>query len=372
LEVFVNQNLKMDQNLLERYFNNSCSNEELSRVVEWFKNSAKTQEGKELLFRLWEEMPDKEEEHLTNFDHILDKIHHDVNLIQAQDLLILSEENISKYRKKERFIMYLSKVAAIFLIPVLLFSIYISYKYHSSLHVQTNTSKAYNEVFSSVDAITKVALPDGSNVWLNHSSTLKFPATFEGDSRTVELKGEGYFEVAHHPDIPFVVKVGEINVVARGTTFNILAYPEEDRIETSLIKGKVDVQKRGSDGQIVPLIEMKPNDLAIYQKTIKKISTQTICDDRNFAWKEGKLIFNKAPMGDVVKRLSRWFNVDIQISDPKILELSYTATFKNETLPQVMELLSMVSPISYSISNRKEMGDGNFTKRKVTLKYKKK
>jgi transmembrane sensor len=362
----------MDRILLEKYFKNACSDEELSSVIDWFKKSATTKEGKELLFRLWEEIPDEGENQETNFEHILDRIHHDVNLIQSKELLLLADENIPKFRNKEHFIKILTRVAAIFLAPALLFSIYMSFKYHSSLLAQNNAGKTYNEVFSSVDAITKVTLPDGSNVWLNHSSTLKFPAIFQGGSRTVELKGEGYFEVAHNQSIPFVVKLGEINVVARGTTFNILAYPDEDRIETSLISGKVDLQSIGLNGQVLQLLKMKPTDLAVYQKISKSVITQTVYDDRNFSWKEGKLIFNKTPMGEVVKKLGRWFNVDIQISDPKVLELTYTATFKNETLTQVMELLSMVSPIAYSISNRKEISEGNFTKRKVILRYRKK
>ena len=93
-----------------------------------------------------------------------------------------------------------------------------------------------------------------------------------------------------------------------------------------------------------------------------------IADDRYFSWKDGKLVFKKEPMGEVVKKLSRWFNVDIQIKDPELLELTYTATFVHETLPQVMELLTLVSPVSYSISNRKEISDGTIYKKKNHLK----
>jgi ferric-dicitrate binding protein FerR (iron transport regulator) len=116
---------------------------------------------------------------------------------------------------------------------------------------------------------------------------------------------------------------------------------------------------------------MKPADLAIYQKKNHKINTRIIDDDRYFSWKNGKLVFNKEPLGEVAKKLSRWFNVDIQVADPKLLELTYTATFVNETLPQVMELISLVSPVSFSISDRKEISSGAFSKRKVFLKYRK-
>ena len=188
----------------------------------------------------------------------------------------------------------------------------------------------------------------------------------------VELNGEGYFEVVHNSKIPFIVKAGEIEIKALGTAFNVMAYPDEARIETSLICGQVELQRIDPAGIIIPLVKMKPTDLAIFKKSNSEISTRTINDDRYFSWKEGKLVFNKEPVGEVAKKLGRWFNVDIQIKDPEILNLSYTATFVHETLPQVLELMALVSPINYSISNRKEIGSGTFSKRKIILCYRKK
>jgi ferric-dicitrate binding protein FerR (iron transport regulator) len=195
---------------------------------------------------------------------------------------------------------------------------------------------------------------------------------FQGNFRKVELIGEGYFEVAHNPKIPFIVNAGGIEVKALGTAFNIMAYPDEDKVETSLISGHVELQQTEPDGKVIYLLEMKPTDLAIFHKGDNKINTRTINDDRYFSWKEGKLVFNKEPLGEVIKKLSRWFNVDIQIKDPELLELTYTATFVNETLPQVIELISLVSPIDYSISNRKEISPGTFSKRKVTIGHRRK
>jgi len=359
----------MNKELLEKYCSNCCTEEELSSVLEWFEGSGGTPEAKALLFKIWEELPDEESNLQIDFDIVLDKIHHKVNMGQSIRLLEQAGQNIVKYKRRKHFINVLSRVAAILVLPVLSFGLYMSFKYQSTRHVQISVNKAYNEVFSSVDAITKVTLPDGSNIWLNHNSTLKYPAMFQGDSRTVELSGEGYFEVAHNPKIPFLVKAGEMQVMARGTTFNLMAYPDEDRIETSLINGSVELQQMATNGKPIRILKMKPTDLSIYQKSNNEISTSTIVDDRYFAWKEGKLMFNKEPMGEVVKKLSRWFNCDIQIKDPELLDFTYTATFVNETLPQVIELLSIVTPIKYSISNREMVSGGTFTKRKVILSY---
>lgn len=359
----------MNKELIEKYFKNACTEEELSSVLEWLEKSARTPEGKSLLFKIWEELPDEDNNIKMNFDLILDKIHHKVNLDQSKKLLEEADQNLIKYKRRKHFINVLARMAAILMLPVFSFGLYMSFKYQSIRHGQISGSQAYNEVFSSVDAITKVSLPDGSIVWLNHSSTLKYPTVFQKDCRTVELTGEGYFEVAHNSKIPFIVKAENIQIKALGTEFNIMVYPDDDKIEISLINGEVVLQRAEQDEKVVPLLKMEPTDLAIFQKSNNEINTRTINDDRYFSWKEGKLIFNKEPMDEVVKKLSRWFNVDIQLKDSKLGDLTYTATFKNETLPQVMELLSLVTPINYSISNRKEMSGGTFTKRKVILSY---
>jgi transmembrane sensor len=357
----------MNKELLEKYCNNSCTEDELLSVLEWFRKSAGTPEGKSLLLRLWEDLTVDDETNRINYDLLLDRIHHEVNLNRSKELLQIADNNLVKFRRRENFVKVLTRVAAILLLPVLCFGMYISYKYQSSQHVQASANMAFNEVFSSVDAITKVTLPDGTNVWLNHNSSLRYPSSFQGNFRTTELKGEGYFEVAHNAKIPFIVKTGDVQIKAVGTTFNIMAYPDEARIETSLIDGKVELESIDQQGNITPLAKMKPTDLTIYKKDNSEVSTRTIADDRYFSWKEGRLVFNKEPMGEVAKKLGRWFNVDVRIKDPELLELTYTATFVHETLPQVLELMALVSPINYSISNREKAGDGTFTKRKIVL-----
>ncbi|HUX59268.1 MAG TPA: FecR domain-containing protein [Bacteroidales bacterium] len=359
----------MNKELLEKYCKNACTEEELSSVLVWLEESARTSEGKSLLFSLWDELADDDSDDTTNFDLLLGKIHHEINLTQSRKLLQKADQNLIKYKRREKFVKIFTRAAAILLFPVLGFGLYMSARYHSARDSQISVNQAYNEVFSSVDAITKVTLPDGSKVWLNHSSSLKYPAMFQGDSRGVELKGEGYFAVAHNSKMPFIVKAGEIEVKALGTTFNIMAYPDDDRIETSLIDGQVELQRTEINGKEITLLTMKPTDLAIFQKSSNKISTCSIDDDRYFSWKDGKLVFNAEPLSVVVKKLSRWFNVEIQIKDPSLNELTYTGTFVDETLPQVMELVSLMSPVSYTISDREKISSGTFSKRKVVLGY---
>jgi transmembrane sensor len=358
----------MDKQLLEKYCTNCCTEDELKSVLEWFRSYAGTAEGKSLIFRIWEDLPEESDESI-NFDQLLDRIHHRVNLDRSKELLEIADNNLIKYTRREKVVKTLTRIAAVLMLPVLCFGLYMSYRYQSSMRMESSVNQVYNEVISSVDAITKVTLPDGSIVWLNHRSSIRYPSAFQGNARITELKGEGYFEVAHNPKIPFIVKTGDLRIKAVGTTFNIMAYPEEARVETSLIEGKVELELADKKGNFTSLAKMKPTDMAIFKKAGNELNTRTISDDRYFSWKEGKLVFNKEPMGEVARKLGRWFNVDIEIKDPELLELTFTATFVQETLPQVLELMAMASPVKYSISKREKMTNGTFSKRKIILAH---
>ncbi len=360
----------VNKELLNKYCNNSCTETELLTILEWFRESSMTSEGKSIFFKVWEEMNEDDVTPEINFDLILDRIHHKVNLNQSKPTLMTAPQ-IRKEKMRADFVLFITRVAAILLLPVLVFGLYMYTNYKSDKKLLSALDESYNEVFSSSDAITKVTLMDGSNVWLNHNSSLKYPVVFHGNDRRVELKGEGYFEVASDKDNPFIVNTGELEIMAIGTTFNIMSYPEEDRIETSLIEGVVKLHRIDPEGNLIPDIGLKPTNLATFNKMSKEINIRDIDDDRYFSWKEGKLVFNGEPMDEVARKLSRWFNVDIVIGDPELYELDYTATFVNETLPQVLELIALMSPVSYSISDREQTDKGTFARRRVVMSYSK-
>jgi ferric-dicitrate binding protein FerR (iron transport regulator) len=361
----------MDEQLLRKYIKNELKEEELYKVLSEFRDIKQENGIKVILHNFWEEIYDKDSVPDVDFESVLNKIHHQINLMKSKTLVENNVKSLLRYKRINNFIRIVRNVAAIMLVPVLGFVFFLLIKNPLAKQQRISYNLAYNEVFSSTDAITKVTLPDGSNVWLNHNSSLKYPATFMGNSRIVELIGEGFFDIVHNPEIPFIVETGGIQVMATGTTFNVMTYPDEDKIETSLISGSVDLFKseNGHDG--MPLVRMIPGNMVIFNKANKQIFTKTFTDDSNFSWKNGKLKFTAEPMETVVKKLSKWFNADFQIKDPQLLELTLTATFIHETLPEVLELLSLLSPLEYSISTRVENPDGTFTRRKVELIKKK-
>ena len=361
----------MNKELLEKYFKNNCTIEELKTVLAWFENSAWTTDGKSFLFSAWEEMADDNQKLANDIDPILHRIHHQVNLRKTEEIIFSQQQEVKVSKGGKYFIHIFSRVAAVLMIPILCYGLYISHKYEKIINEQTQASQHYYELKSSYDAITKVALPDGSLVWLNYGSILKYPVIFSRDKRVVELIGEGYFEVAHNSEKPFIVKVGEIEVIARGTEFNIAGYPDDNLIATSLINGKVEIGRLQNEGKTAVFFTMKPNDLTIYNKESREVKNFIVDDDRNYSWKDGKLKFIKDPIEKVTKTLGRRFNADFFIKDQKSKELTFSATFVNESLPEIIKLISIATPLKYTITEPKKLADGSYSKRKVVLSYRK-
>lgn len=150
----------------------------------------------------------------------------------------------------------------------------------------------------------QLMLPDGSKVWLNSASSLRYPVSFNGDTRTVEMTGEGYFEVAKNTK-PFYVKVNDIKVVVMGTGFNIMAYEDEDMISTTLAEGMVKVMY----GETAVII--KPGQQASLPDGGDRFQISTPDLDQVLSWKNGQISFTSAALPVVMRQISRWYDIDI-------------------------------------------------------------
>lgn len=151
----------------------------------------------------------------------------------------------------------------------------------------------------------QLVLPDGTHVWLNNLSSIRYPTTFSGKDRTVELSGEAYFEIAKDAAKPFFVKVKGGTVEVLGTSFNVTAYEEENNVRTTLISGAVRVEA----GQVS--VQLKPDEQASFSgtnglKVIKGVPSQDI-----ISWKNGFFYFGRASLPEVMSQLARWYDVDI-------------------------------------------------------------
>lgn len=356
----------MNKELIEKYINNTCTGGEMKQVLDWLGDPAGPANGKSLLFSFFEHPATDSDQYNADPDVILNSIHHRLNRIEAEKALSGGGISMFRLRRRQAVWKMIRNVAAILLLPVIGFSLFLLFRDQEGAK-QVSAAKAFYEVTAPVDALMRVSLADGSEVWLNRASSLRYPAFFDNNKREVFLAGEGYFAVGHNPAAPFVVHAGEISIVARGTEFNVMAYPEDDEIGMFLANGEIGLFQEIEGAEAVNILTMKPSEMAVFRKSARKITLTRVPDDRYSSWKDGKLVFNNESMDVVVRKLSRWFNVDIRVQDPKLLELSFTATFINESMTQVLEMIAIATPVRYSLISRKQIRPGEFSRQAIIL-----
>lgn len=220
---------------------------------------------------------------------------------------------------------------------------------------------------------TKISLPDSSQVWLNSGSRLEYnSSTFNRSTREVKLTGEAFFSIAHNAGKPFIVRSGNMQVRVLGTTFNVKAYPEEQNMETSLIKGSVEItigdrpedkyrlkpneklvvsregfiQKQPSlqtnnympaTGEIPNIVTLKKVDYSMAEKLVVET-----------AWVENKLVFRAEKFAELARKLERWYGVEIRFRDNSKKDLYFTGVFTTETVYQALTAMQVVHPFRYS------------------------
>lgn len=180
----------------------------------------------------------------------------------------------------------------------------------------------------------QLTLPDGTKVWLNSVSSLKYPIAFNGKERVVELQGQGYFEIARQPDKPFRVKVRDMEVQVLGTHFDIMAYEDEQAIRTTLLQGAVQV-KQGAATRL-----LRPGQQAVRDNVTRALSVQPADTDKAIAWKSGFFEFDDADLPAILRQISRWYDVELIDETKGATGLFWGRVNKNLPLSSVLKLLA--------------------------------
>jgi len=198
-------------------------------------------------------------------------------------------------------------------------------------------------------------LPDSSQVWMNSDTRIEYPDTFNLSVRDVTISGEAYFKVVKNPGRPMIIKTTKgFSIEVLGTEFNIKAYDNESRSQTTLYSGEINLLREKNKKVISTKIA--PNQTVIInsestENNVSKVIKESPSDD--YAWKEGKIIFDSTPVTEVIKTLERWHGVEFIVKDTDILNYKITATFNSESIVQIMDLIQLTSLIKYEVKNRK-------------------
>ena len=194
---------------------------------------------------------------------------------------------------------------------------------------------------------TKLNLPDGTLVWLNAGSRIAYSQGFGVDDRKVELQGEGYFEVRHNADVPFLVETKDLKVRVLGTKFNFRDYPDDKEVMVSLMEGKVALNNLLKNEAEAFL---KPNQCVILDKKSGNMTIQSMQVNNSREWTNGYLFFDEELMTDIVKELQRSYSVKISFATDSLKDIRFYGNFvrQEQTLEEVLNALTATGKMHYS------------------------
>lgn len=337
--------------LIQKYLQTKCNQEELDSVIHFFQENENDEQLKTLLFDYWKNTPgfqhkiEKEELSL-----MLDSIHHKINIDASEDKNPL-----------RKITYYAIRVAAILFIPLLVASLWMFYG--NGIY---NNDNSYITLETPLGSKLKTTLPDGTEVWQNAGTTLKYPNKFTKYNREVILNGEAYFHVSSDKKNPFYVRTADGTVKVTGTKFNVSSFTDDNFSSVVLEEGKVSFISANKADKTVELI---PGEQIIYNRSSKLLSKNSTDVEKYTSWTQGKLIFRNDPLSDVITRLSRWYNTEIILQDKNgtLGNHPFTLTIQHETLDQVLEYISKAAGLHLEKQDSKQNANGNLIKTKYLI-----
>ncbi len=318
---------------LKKYIKGDASPEEKKSIIEWIRKDKKHQKQFNLL---------KAQYVAATLDSL--------NTTDVNE----SYQRFSSKKTKKKTYYYTAIVASV-MMPFLLLYFYSSFSNNDLIVNTTNYLKFGTRTVSTEHGGFKtVILPDGSTIVLNANSSISYPKEFTDSLRKVTLIGEAFFDIKRNINKPFIVEAENLKIKVLGTSFNVKSYPKDEKIETTLVTGKVEVHKQNIEQN--PIV-LEPSERAVFDKKKSNIKVDKVDSNRIVAWQDGKLIFDNTPLKQVVLDLNRKYDVEFVIQSDSLLQYKYTGEFDNLELEEVLELLKISSPINYKYEENKIMFD---------------
>jgi ferric-dicitrate binding protein FerR (iron transport regulator) len=191
-----------------------------------------------------------------------------------------------------------------------------------------------------------VTLPDGTQVWLNSASVLKFPTIFKGKRRVVELDGEAYFAVSKNKKMPFVVHTKDQDIEVLGTHFNVNSYADESATKTTLLEGSVKIVSQANQVMLFPGQQAQTN------RNSSSINVMPVRVQDAIAWKNGYFVFNDEKLESIMRRIARWYDVEYQLKD-ELKDLSLLGIIeRSKDISSLLKILESTGSVHFKIEGR--------------------
>ncbi|MCL3780962.1 FecR family protein [Prolixibacteraceae bacterium JC049] len=339
----------MDENKniepLKRYTEGKYSYNDYQKVKDWIVSGEKNADWDKAMGEQWNELLTQKRT-ANALERVYEKMNRQIRI----------EKQVETRRS---WMQLFQKVAAILILPIVAcFAVYVGWNENYTYEEQAEVV-----ITCPIGVRTQFQLPDGTSGYLQSGSSLKYPAQFAHD-RDVHLSGEAFFDVKKDRGRTFSVLTENLKVNVLGTRFNVSAYSDAEKEEVVLEEGKVEVNTHR--GQFLEILS--PNEkLTMNQKT-NKFQVEEIEIDQYIAWIDGKLVFRNESFSNVITRLERWYNIDIELENDQLLQYTFRATFKDESLDEVLNLLMITAPFTYEIEKREKNQNNEYNKKKVWIK----
>lgn len=304
--------------LIEKYFEGSITDDEIKELSDWIKNDRRLQNW-------WEQ-------EFAKSDAAIDSVLRDKLFARIKEGTLGQEKEIPKTIRMNPW-----KWAAAILLPVCI-AFFAYYLIDSSQSV----GAPFIVKADKGDKAT-VELPDGTNVVLNSASQLSYLNNFGEKVRRVQLNGEAYFKVTHDEKRAFIVQVGGLEVKVLGTSFNISAYEDAKNVTVVLLEGKVGVYTEETSSV------MKPGDKIEYNKTTHQLVTTQVHPNDYIEWTKGNIYFEKESLENIMKTLSRIYDVEIRFDSSKLPKEYFTGTIPSGGIQNALNILMLTSPFYYEM-----------------------
>lgn len=360
--------MEIDYNdLIIRFCKGDISNSETQQLNQWINRNS---ENKRIFTEIrvsWMASAQLQKSNSDDTQGALNKLDRIIAQRQAKKFIIGFQ--------MKRFI----RIAAVFLILISLSSVTTYFVFKNRFNTSMVHQKGLISVIAPLGAKAITILPDGSKVWLNAGSQITYESEYGKKTRSLDLIGEAYFDVAKDAEHPFIVNTPELKIRALGTRFNVKAYPEEKAVFATLEEGRIDVQVVKSISRTKRVV-LSPNESIVFQKETKTIErseadevvknvAQEISGNRIesikateikiiknvntelfTSWKEERWIIENESLENLAPMLERRYNVKIVFKDADLKKFKFTGSIQNETIEQIVNALGLTAPVNYTIN----------------------
>jgi ferric-dicitrate binding protein FerR (iron transport regulator) len=325
--------MKMNENQIIEFILGQSDPEKKAEILEWINSSDENREEYyylKNLVALTGETPGNEQRSEKELNVLLNKLS---DTRKAKQLRMFI--NVSKYAAAIIVTFFIAR----FLIPS---------------HTPNLSKDSWFEVSTASGQTAEMTLPDGTKVWMNALTHLKYPADYSASNREVSISGEAFFKVTHDEKSPFLVHTDTYNIKVLGTSFNVSSYPNDQQSKTTLVEGKV-VLLDLNNKQIETLA---PGQLFAFNTDNKSFQVSNVSTNYYTSWKDGYFAFDSEKLESIAAKLERIYAVKINIPEERIKKLSFSGTImKNKPIEQILKIIELTAPVEFIIDRNSDRED---------------